>query len=65
MKHSSFLRIFFVLIVFGLIGLLSFIGSPAMADVRAVDVVRLIGAGMCIGGAIVALSAHLHGRQSK
>jgi hypothetical protein len=64
-ETRQFLRIFFVLIAFGLISLLAFIGRPAMADVRAVDAAHLIGAGMCIGGALVALAAHLRGRQSK
>jgi hypothetical protein len=54
----TFLRMSFVLIAFGLISLLAMIGRPSVADIRAVDVVHLIGTGMCFGGAIVAVVAH-------
>lgn len=64
-RTPTFLRIFFVLIAFGLISLLAMVGRPTMADIRAVDVVHLIGTGMCFGGAIVAMVAHVRGRQSK
>ena len=64
-KTPAFLRISFVLIAFGLISLLAMLGRPTMADVRAVDVVHPIGTGMCFGGAIVAVVAHVRGRQSK
>ncbi len=63
--RRTFLRIFFVLIAFGLISLLAMVGRPTVADIRAVDIVHLIGTGMCFGGAIVALVAHLRGRQAK
>ena len=61
-EKRMFLRVFFMLITFGLIGLLSTLGRPSMADIRAVDIVHLIGTGMCFGGAIFALVAHLRGR---
>jgi hypothetical protein len=60
-----FLRMFFVLIAFGLISLLGMVGRPTMANIRAVDIVHLIGTGMCFGGAIVALVARLRGRHLK
>jgi len=49
------LRVVFVLAAFGLIGLCSMLARPSLATVRAVDFVHLIGTGMCLGGAIVAL----------
>ena len=49
------LRVFFVLLVFGLISLMRMLGRPSLATVRAVDIVQLIGTGMCLGGALVAL----------
>lgn len=51
-------RIFFVLILFGLMNLLHMIGSPAWETIRTVDAVRLIGTGMCFGGAIIAFVAY-------
>jgi hypothetical protein len=60
-----FHRMFFVLIAFGLISLLGMVGRPTMANIRAVDIVHLIGTGMCFGGAIVALVARLRGRHSQ
>ena len=61
----TFLRIFLVLIAFGLVSLLAMVSRPTMADIRAVDVVHLLGTGMCFGGAIVALAAHLRGRRPR
>ena len=61
-ETRMFLRIFFVLITFGLISLLGTLDRPSMANIRAVDIVHLIGTGMCFGGAIVALVARLRGR---
>lgn len=56
------LRIFFMLTSFGLISLLAMLGRPAIAELRTVDTVHLIGTGMCFGGAIDALVTHLHSR---
>lgn len=47
---------------FGLISLLAMLGRPAIAELRTVDTVHLIGTGMCFGGAIDALVTHLHSR---
>ena len=63
--QRGFLRTFFVLAAFGLLSLLAMLGRPSLADVRAVDIVHLIGTGMCLGGAIVALVAHIQRPPSK
>ncbi len=57
--QRPFVRIFFVLAAFGLVSLLAMLSRPSLAGIRAVDIVHLIGTGMCFGGAIVALAAHL------
>ena len=54
-NRRRFPRIFFVLSLFGVMNLLAMLSSPAWANIRGVDVVRLIGTGMCFGGAIVSL----------
>ncbi len=48
-------RIFFLLTFFGGMSLLAMLSSPAWTYIRGVDIVRLIGTGMCFGGAIVSL----------
>ena len=53
--HRRFFQIFFVLLAFGVVSLLRTLGRPSLATVRAVDIVQLIGTGMCLGGALVAL----------
>jgi len=53
--RKGLLRVFFILLVFGLLGFLRMLGRPSLANVRAVDIVQLIGTGMCLGGAIVSL----------
>ena len=58
--RRDFLRIFFVLGAFGLMSLLAMLTRPTLANIRAVDVVHLIGTGMCLGGAIVALAVYRH-----
>jgi hypothetical protein len=52
------LRFVFVLAVFGLLSLGNMLTRPNLA-IRPVDFVRLIGTGMCLGGAIVALVWHI------
>ena len=59
-----FFRIFFVLTFFGVMNLLAILSSPAFENIRGVDVVRLIGTGMCFGGAIVSFVAYFRGRRS-
>ena len=53
--RRRFVRIFFVLLAFGLGNFVRMLGKPSFAMIRTVDVVQLIGTGMCFGGAIVAL----------
>jgi hypothetical protein len=53
------LRISFVLFAFGLISSLGMLSRSSLASIRAVDVVHLIGTGMCLGGAIIALVTYL------
>jgi hypothetical protein len=59
--RTQSVRIFFVLLAFGVMSLFSMLSRPSLANIRAVDVVHLIGSGMCFGGAIVALAIHLRG----
>ncbi len=50
------LRVASVLATFGLLSLFSMLARPTLATIRAVDVVHLIGTGMCLGAAIVAFA---------
>jgi hypothetical protein len=52
-RRESF-RVPFVLATFGLLSLLSMLARPTLATIRAVDIVHLVGTGMCLGAAIVA-----------
>ena len=54
-RRESF-RVAFVLAAFGLLSLCSMLGRPSLATVRAVDIVHLIGTGMCLGAALVAFA---------
>ena len=54
-ERRSLLRVFVVLALFGLGNCVAMLGKPSLAQIRAVDIVRLIGTGMCFGGALVAL----------
>ena len=49
-------RVAFVLAGFGLLGLLGMIGRPSLASIRVVDIVHLLGTGMCLGAALVAFA---------
>jgi len=51
-RHSY--RVAFVLAAFGLLSLVSMIARPSIASIRAVDIVHLIGTGMCLGAALIA-----------
>jgi NO-binding membrane sensor protein with MHYT domain len=61
--RTASLRISFVLCVFGVMSLLSMLSRPSLASVRAVDVVHLIGTGMCFGAGIVTLVGYFRGNQ--
>ena len=50
------LRVVFVLAAFGLLGIFSMLGRPSLANIRTVDIVHLVGTGMCFGGALVAFA---------
>lgn len=62
--RTASLRIFFVLAAFGVMSLLSMLTRPSLANIRGVDVVHLIGSGMCFGGAIVALGFYRRSNRS-
>ena len=53
--------VIFVPLFFGVIALFNFISSPRFEAYRAVDVVRLVGCGMCFGVAIVGIVIALRG----
>ena len=63
-NRRTLLRVFFVLTSFGILSLLTMLSRPTLANIRAVDLVHLIGTGMCFGGAIVALVVYLRSRHS-
>ncbi len=52
-NRRAFPRIAFVLTFFGGMNLLAMFSSPAWTNIRGVDIVRLIGTGMCFGAAII------------
>lgn len=54
-RRESF-RVAFVLAAFGLLSLGSMLARPSLATVRAVDIVHLIGTGMCLGAALMAVA---------
>ena len=56
--RRAFVRVFYVLMSFGVLSLLVMLTRPSLGAIRAVDIVHLIGTGMCFGGAIVALVAY-------
>jgi hypothetical protein len=47
-------RVAFVLTAFGLLSLCSMLARPTLASIRAVDIVHLVGTGMCLGAALIA-----------
>ncbi len=53
--RRKLVRIFFILTAFGLASLFRILAAPSLATIRAVDVVQLVGTGMCFGAAILAL----------
>lgn len=62
--HRRFGRIFFILVAFGLVSLVNVLRRPGLDVIRAVDVVQLIGTGMCFGAAIMALAIRLRSARS-
>jgi hypothetical protein len=63
-NQRRFPRIFFVLIIFGIMHLLTMLDRPSLANIRGVDFLRLIGTGMIFGAAIVILGQYFVGRRS-
>jgi hypothetical protein len=53
--RRRFFRVFVVLFAFRVANFLRMFGKPALTTIRPVDVVQLIGTGMCLGGAVVSL----------
>ena len=52
--RRRFGRICFILLALGILSLVRETGSPSFESMRAVDVVQLIGTGMCFGAGIMA-----------
>jgi hypothetical protein len=57
-NKRKFPRISILLAFFGIMNLLAMLSSPAWTSIRAVDIVRLIGTGMCFGAALVSFVAY-------
>ena len=62
-NRRSWLFTFLVLTFMGVMSFLAILSSPAWANIRGVDVLRLIATGMCFGGAIFSFAAYFHGRR--
>ena len=60
--RRKLLRVSVVLIAFGVASFLGMLGRPGFETIRAVDVVHLIGVGMCFGAAIFAFVLWLRTR---
>jgi len=58
------LRIPILLTLFGVMNFLAMLNSPTWANIRGVDVVRLIGTGMCFGIAIISFVTYFRDRHS-
>lgn len=52
-NRRTFPRIAFLLTLFGVMNLLAMLSGPAWTNIRTVDIVRLIGTGMCFGAAVI------------
>ena len=62
MSNRRKLYLFFVLLFFGLSSFLNIASKPRFETFHAVDVVQLIGIGMCFGAAIATLVIFFRGR---
>ena len=60
-KSRGFLRISLLFTAFGVVSLLSILSRSTLPKIRGVDVVHLIGTGMCFGFAIFSFAAYFHG----
>jgi hypothetical protein len=61
-ERRRLIRVSVILVAFGAVSFFSMLSRPTFQAIRAVDVVHLIGTGMCLGGAIVALVVSLRRR---
>lgn len=61
-NQRALLRISFVLAAFGTVSLMAMLSRSSLSSIRPVDLVHLIGTGMCFGGAIVAFVAYHRGK---
>ena len=62
--RRKYARMFFIALAFGLLSFMTILGRPSFEAIRTVDVVHLIGVGVCFGAAIVALILFLRSRAS-
>ncbi len=63
-NRRELIRIFAILAAFGVLSLFGMVAKPSFTVIRAVDVVQLIGTGMCFGAAILALVFFLRSARS-
>jgi hypothetical protein len=61
-RKAVFVPVF--LILMGIIALSNAASKPSFEAIRAIDVVRLVGVGMCFGAAIVTLVMFFRGPRS-
>jgi len=60
--RRKFARMFFIALAFGVFSFMGILGRSSFETIRTVDVVHLIGVGMCFGVTIVALVLFLRSR---
>jgi hypothetical protein len=56
--RRMFLYIFFVLTFFGVMNFLAVRSSPVWANIRGVDILRIVGIGVNFGGAFISFVAY-------
>jgi hypothetical protein len=52
-----------VLTFFGVMNFLAVRSSPVWANIRGVDILRIVGIGVNFGGAFISFVAYFHGRR--
>jgi hypothetical protein len=62
MKRKQLTMAILIPVLVGSMGLFHFMSQPQFESIRTVDVVRLIGSGMCFGVALTALFAFLRSK---
>lgn len=53
-ERKDFVRIAAVLLIFAMLSGLRMLGRPGLENVRAVDIVQVLGTGMCLGAGLMA-----------